>query len=87
MKTKRNGSLRALGLVAVGLGLMAILAAASAAARSASHRRRLARAAAFGYDSRSGWPRQAADMRGAAGDFDVPADMRIPRALRPYTVA
>ncbi len=36
---------------------------------------------------RSGWPRAAAEMRGAARDFVVPADFRIPEALRPFSAA
>jgi hypothetical protein len=39
------------------------------------------------YADRSGFPRPAPAMRGAAGDFIVPDDMRIPQALRPYTAA
>lgn len=39
------------------------------------------------YSQRSGFPRPAEAMRGAARDFEVPADMRIPEALRPYSVA
>ena len=37
------------------------------------------------YRQRSGFPQPAAQMRGAArADFTVPADMRVPAALRPY---
>jgi hypothetical protein len=36
------------------------------------------------YSSRSGFPRDAQAMRGAASDFTMPADMRVPEALRPY---
>ena len=36
------------------------------------------------YGDRSGLPRPAAAMRGAAKDFEVPRDMRAPQALRPY---
>ena len=36
------------------------------------------------YSARSGFPREPAAMRGAASDFTVPADMRIPEPLRPY---
>jgi hypothetical protein len=38
------------------------------------------------YHDRSGLPRAAEEMRGAAHDFDPPADMRQPPALRPYTM-
>jgi hypothetical protein len=36
------------------------------------------------YSARRGMPRPPADMRGAAADFAVPRDMRIPEPLRPY---
>lgn len=36
------------------------------------------------YSGRSGFPKAPHAMRGAAGDFEVPADMRIPELLRPY---
>jgi hypothetical protein len=36
------------------------------------------------YSDRSGLPRPAQQMRGAARDFEAPRDMRIPDALRPY---
>jgi hypothetical protein len=37
------------------------------------------------YSRRSGFPRPAHEMRGAAADFVVPDDMRTPEALRPFT--
>jgi hypothetical protein len=36
------------------------------------------------YSRRTGFPREPQAMRGAAGDFAVPRDMRVPEALRPY---
>ena len=36
------------------------------------------------YTGRTGMPRSPEEMRGAARDFEVPADMRTPEALRPY---
>jgi hypothetical protein len=42
------------------------------------------RQARWDYSDRSGLPRPAAQMRGAASDFQAPRDMRIPDALRPY---
>ena len=39
------------------------------------------------YRNRSGLPRPPHLMRGAARDFRVPRDMRIPEAMRPYTAA
>jgi hypothetical protein len=37
------------------------------------------------YSDRSGLPRSPNEMRGAASDFEMPHDMRIPDALRPWT--
>jgi hypothetical protein len=39
------------------------------------------------YSGRRGMPRPPEEMRGAARDFEVPRDMRIPDALRPWTSA
>ncbi|HWT31196.1 MAG TPA: cyclase dehydrase, partial [Propylenella sp.] len=36
------------------------------------------------YRDRSGFPRGTEEMRGAARDFEVPADMRTPEPLRLY---
>ncbi len=38
----------------------------------------------FDYGDRRGFPRTPGAMRGAARDFRVPDDMRMPKALRPY---
>ena len=40
----------------------------------------------FDYRARTGFPRPAAAMRGAASGFIVPVDFRIPAPLRPWTV-
>jgi hypothetical protein len=53
---------------------------ACASALSAAERRR--RALTREYKKRSGLPKPAAEMRGAAKDFQAPADMQTPRALR-----
>lgn len=43
--------------------------------------------AAHDYSDRSGLPQDPECMRGAAlGSFEMPADMRIPEPLRPYTL-
>lgn len=39
------------------------------------------------YSGRRGFPRPPEEMRGAARDAEVPRDMRIPEALRPYPAA
>jgi hypothetical protein len=43
------------------------------------------RSQARDYSNRRGMPRPPEAMRGAAKDLEVPKDMRIPDALRPYT--
>ena len=48
----------------------------------AANRRRLR---ARDYSNRRGMPGSPEAMRGAARDLNVPEDMRIPAALRPYT--
>lgn len=63
----------------------ALLAIAGIAAIDVLSARALGRRSArFDYSRRSGLPRPPAAMRGAAGDAEVPRDMRIPDALRPY---
>ena len=37
----------------------------------------------YDYSDRSGLPKPADQMRGAASDFEVPRDMRVPEPLRP----
>ncbi|WP_457091660.1 cyclase dehydrase [Microvirga sp. P5_D2] len=37
------------------------------------------------YSDRTGYPRGIEESHGAASDFEVPQDFRIPDALRPYT--
>lgn len=65
---------------------VAALDVANAAALSARDRRRAS--ARHDYSDRSGFPRAAAQMRGAAlSDFRTPPDLRaeLPRAPRPQT--
>lgn len=84
--------LAALGLRGRGLGavaassLVGAVAAADVACAEALRRRRARLDNAPDYSDRSGWPQPAAQMRGAARDFDAPQDMKTPSALRPYTV-
>jgi hypothetical protein len=42
-------------------------------------------AQSFDYGDRSGFPKPASAMRGAARDFAIPRDMRTPEALRPFS--
>jgi hypothetical protein len=48
--------------------------------------KRLSAPGAYDYGERSGFPRRPAAMRGAASDFEVPDDFRVPDPLRPWTV-
>ncbi len=57
----------------------------SSARRSRATARRQARVK--DYSGRRGMPRPPEAMRGAAKDVEVPKDMRIPEALRPYTTS
>jgi len=77
---RRKGNvLLALGAV---LGVTAVdVLCAQALGSKLRPRRRMVR----DYSDRSGMPRPASEMRGAARDFQVPHDMRIPELLRPYT--
>ncbi len=45
---------------------------------------RLSNPGDYDYRDRTGFPRTADAMRGAASDFDVPADFRVPEPLRPW---
>ena len=67
----------ALGAVAAVSALDVYCASALSASREPPQPRR-------DYRGRSGFPRGTEAMRGAAGDFAVPADIRVPEALRPY---
>ncbi|SFM60245.1 cyclase dehydrase [Methylobacterium pseudosasicola] len=46
--------------------------------------KRLSPPGAFDYGDRSGFPLPPQAMRGAASDFEPPADFRIPEPLRPW---
>jgi hypothetical protein len=64
-----------------------VLDAICAQRLSSAHRSRAAtrrRLPARDYSDRRGMPRPPEAMRGAARSFEVPRDMRIPEAMRPY---
>ena len=64
-----------------------VLDAICAQRLTSAHRSRAAarrRVPASGYSDRRGMPRPPEAMRGAARSFEVPRDMRIPDAMRPY---
>ncbi|GGC33112.1 hypothetical protein GCM10011504_09230 [Siccirubricoccus deserti] len=77
---RREGAGIALAAV-LGVTVLDVLCASSLRAR------RRARAVPPDYSRRSGLPRPPEAMRGAARDFEVPADMRTPEPLRPWVPA
>lgn len=65
---------------------LAALTALDVYCANALRREREAREASpHDWSGRSGFAQSAETMRGAAADFDAPADMRTPEALRPWT--
>ena len=69
------------------MGVVAAVAAADIACARALSQAGQAAAAPRDYSDRSGLPQPPAEMRGAArADFDMPQDMQLPSALRPYTL-
>jgi hypothetical protein len=71
--------------VAAVAGVLALdLICAQGLRADAEARRRRPRRRLRDYGARRGMPRPPAAMRGAARDFPVPRDMRIPALMRPY---
>lgn len=74
--------------IAAVAGVMALdVFCARALGAEAEERARRARRRIRDYSARRGMPRPPAAMRGAARDFPVPRDMRIPQAMRPYPIS
>jgi hypothetical protein len=78
---KKENVQMALAAVAGVTALDFVCGASLARHARANSRRRLT---AIDYSRRSGFPKPAEQMRGAARDFEVPRDMRTPKALRPF---
>lgn len=80
--TQRQNVMIAMAAVA---GVMAadVLCAQSLGQQQAQRRRQQLRAARD-YRGRSGFNQPVSAMRGTARDFELPADMRIPEAMRPF---
>ena len=76
---KRENSLLALA------GLLAVTAIDIACAKSLNSAKGGITTAIADYSNRSGYPKGVSASRGAASDFEVPEDMRIPRLLRPLS--
>jgi hypothetical protein len=77
-----NGRTAALGVAAaavIGVTALDVLCAQSLAAG-----KRLSPPGSYDYSHRAGFPDSVAAMRGAASDFDIPADFRVPELLRPW---
>jgi hypothetical protein len=79
---ERDRVVMAMGAVA-GVTVLDIVCA-NALTGSSQQPRGRQRQLRYDYSDRSGLPRPAQQMRGAARDFEAPRDMRIPDALRPY---
>jgi hypothetical protein len=75
---KRDNSVLALA------SLLAVTAIAVACAKSLGSGKGDRNTAVTDYGNRSGYPRGVGAARGAARNFKVPEDMRIPRLLRPF---
>jgi hypothetical protein len=78
---KKENVQMALAAVA-GVTALDVVCGASLARHARPNSRR--RLTAIDYSRRSGFPKPAEQMRGAARDFEVPRDMRTPKALRPF---
>jgi hypothetical protein len=78
---ERDRVVMAMGAVA-GVTVLDVICANALTGQAQQPRQRQVR---WDYSDRSGLPRPPDQMRGAARDFEVPHDMRIPDALRPYT--
>jgi hypothetical protein len=78
---KKENVEMALAAVA-GVAALDVVCGASLAHHARPRQRR--RLTAIDYSRRSGFPKPAEQMRGAARDFEVPMDMRTPKALRPF---
>lgn len=76
----RSGNFRVAFAAVLGVAALDLICAQILSSPAPPAPRRLA-----DYRSRSGLPRPPHLMRGAARDFEVPRDMRIPEAMRPYT--
>ena len=76
---RRDNSLLALA------GLLAVMAIDIACAKSLNSAKGGSATAIADYGNRSGYPNGVSAARGAARDFQVPEDMRIPRLLRPLS--
>ena len=71
---------RALAAVAVaGVTLVDIVCA-----KGLSDDKRLSKPETYDYGDRAGFPRPPGAMRGAASDFEMPDDFRVPDPLRPW---
>ena len=66
-------------------GLLAVTTIDVACARSLCSGKGIRITATTDDSTRSGFPKDLSAAPGAARDFKVPEDMRIPRLLRPFT--
>ncbi|WP_206030304.1 cyclase dehydrase [Roseomonas sp. AR75] len=86
LRSSRNPAGLALGLAAVG-GVTLLDLLCAEALRSEEADREARQRATHAYAGRTGFPQGAQTARGAARDFEPPADFRIPGPLRPWQAA
>ncbi|HLH51504.1 MAG TPA: cyclase dehydrase [Roseiarcus sp.] len=77
-----NGQAGALGVATAAVAGVTVLDLMCAQSLTAD--KRLPPRGTYDYSDRSGFPRPIEAMRGAASDFQPPADFRIPEPLRPW---
>jgi hypothetical protein len=80
---RKAGNVRAALAAVAGVTMLDVLCAQGLAReeRTRARRRRLSGR----YSRRTGFPEPAEAMRGAASDFVMPEDFRVPEALRPWS--
>ena len=83
---ERNRQRENIGLALAAVAGVTLVDVLCARALSAGRERQRV-ASVRDYGDRRGMPRPPGEMRGAARDFEVPRDFRIPEPLRPWTSA
>ena len=79
---RKAGNVRAALAALAGVTMLDVVCAQGLAREEKSRARR--RRLSGRYARRSGFPEPVRAMRGAASDFVMPEDLRVPRALRPW---
>lgn len=85
--TKDNDRKDRVGLAIAAVTGVTVLDMVCAQALSVEQRTLQPRFPVRDYSDRSGFPQSAAEMRGAARDFETPEEYRAPELMRPWTAA